>query len=154
MNEFEAAVIGDTVPLEDLQACERNYLKQVRNNTLTDNTKFAYAWHLIKSQYSSDVRKGITMMQELCKSAGDKRDYVYLVALGYYRLQEYSEAMKYIDTTLTMEPNNSQAKELKQLIKQKQDRDSMIGLAVVGGATAVAVGATALAGFVISRIFK
>jgi len=30
----------------------------------------------------------------------------------------------------------------------------MIGLAVVGGATAVAVGATALAGFVISRIFK
>ena len=32
--------------------------------------------------------------------------------------------------------------------------DSMIGLAVVGGATAVAVGATALAGFVISRIFK
>ena len=46
-----------------VQACERNYLKQVRNNTLTDNTKFAYAWHLIKSQYSSDVRKGITMMQ-------------------------------------------------------------------------------------------
>ena len=30
--------------------------------------------------------------------------------------------MKFIDTTLSMEPNNSQAKELKQLIKQKQDR--------------------------------
>ena len=32
--------------------------------------------------------------------------------------------------------------------------DNMIGLAVVGGAAAVAVGATALAGFVVHKIFK
>ena len=32
--------------------------------------------------------------------------------------------------------------------------DNMIGLAVVGGAAAVAVGATALAGFVFQKIFK
>jgi len=80
----------------------------------------------------------------LCKSAGDKRDYVYLIALGFYRLQvlpvlitmvmwwnvmqEYGEAMKFIDTTLAMEPNNSQAKELKQLIKQKQDRGQVLAL--------------------------
>ena len=77
MNEFEAAVIGDEVPLEQLQviirdciivmcymlqACEKQYLKEVRDNRLTNNTKFAYSWHLIKSQYSTDVRKGITLM--------------------------------------------------------------------------------------------
>jgi len=37
-------------------------------------------------------------------------------------MQEYGEAMRCIDTTLAMEPSNSQAKEIKQLIKQKQDR--------------------------------
>lgn len=79
--------------------------------------------------------------------------------------------MKFVDITLKMEPNNSQAKELKQLIKHKQNQgqlavtipivcdcnccvDNMIGLAVVGGAAAVAVGATALAGFVVHKIFK
>lgn len=79
--------------------------------------------------------------------------------------------MKFVDITLKMEPNNSQAKELKQLIQHKQNQgklwdilssgvsldcrvDNMIGLAVAGGAAAVAVGATALAGFVIHKIFK
>ena len=78
--------------------------------------------------------------------------------------------MKFIELALKMEPNNSQAKELKQLIQHKQNQgkccwlvhhsifdcclDNMIGLAVVGGAAAVAVGATALAGFVFQKIFK
>lgn len=93
-------------------------------------------------------------MHDLCRDTGDKRDYVYFIALGYYRLKEYADALKFIDIALKMEPNNSQAKELKQLIQHKQDQDNMIGLAVVGGAAAVAVGATALAGFVIHKIFK
>ena len=126
------------------------------------------------------------MSVELCKDTGDKRDYVYFIALGYYRLkvsisqcynsgiiilrQEHDDALKFIELALKMEPNNSQAKELKQLIQRKQNQgkccwlvhhsifdcrlDNMIGLAVVGGAAAVAVGATALAGFVFQKIFK
>ena len=44
------------------QACERDYKKQLEENRLTDNAKFTYAWHLIKSQYKNDIRKGIKLM--------------------------------------------------------------------------------------------
>jgi len=29
---------------------------------VTDDTKFTYAWHLVKSQYKNDIRKGIKLM--------------------------------------------------------------------------------------------
>ena len=79
---------------------------------------------------------------ELCTDTGDKRDYVYFISLGYYRLkvmlyhilctlyyhdiQEYGDAMKFINIALKMEPNNSQAKELKQLIKHKQNQGKLV----------------------------
>ena len=36
--------------------------------------------------------------------------------------QEYDDALKFIDLALKMEPNNSQAKELKQLIQHKHNQ--------------------------------
>ena len=36
--------------------------------------------------------------------------------------QEYRDAKKFVDITLKMEPSNSQAKELKQLIQRKQNQ--------------------------------
>ena len=29
---------------------------------MTDDLKFAYAWHLVKSRYKNDIRKGIRLM--------------------------------------------------------------------------------------------
>ena len=75
-------------------------------------------------------------------TAGDKRDYVYFIALGYYRLkvsisqcynsgiiiltQEHDDALKFIELALKMEPNNSQAKELKQLIQHNQNQINVV----------------------------
>ena len=36
--------------------------------------------------------------------------------------QEHDDALKFIELALKMEPNNSQAKELKQLIQHKQNQ--------------------------------
>lgn len=45
-----------------IQACEREYRLKLSQGQLTDNAKFTYAWHLIKSQYKKDISKGIHFM--------------------------------------------------------------------------------------------
>ena len=39
--------------------------------------------------------------------------------------------MKFVNITLKMEPNNSQAKELKQLIQRKQNQGQLIGIILI-----------------------
>ena len=45
------------------QAVEKEYKKKQLEGSLNDNLKFSYAWHLIKSKYKNDVRKGIGLME-------------------------------------------------------------------------------------------
>ena len=45
-----------------LQACEDEYKQQLAENRVTDDVKFTYSWHLIKSQYKNDIKKGIRLM--------------------------------------------------------------------------------------------
>jgi fission 1 protein len=73
-------------------------------------------------------------------------------------LQEYESADRCIDRLLQMEPNNYQAKQLKELIVKKLTRDGLLGLGVLGGALlvggVVAAGAVALAGMGIAKLKK
>ena len=45
-----------------LQASEDEYKQQLAENRVTDDVKFTYSWHLIKSQYKNDIKKGIRLM--------------------------------------------------------------------------------------------
>lgn len=141
-----------------VQVCEREYRQSQAEERCTDEIKFTYAWHLIKSQYKNDIRKGIRLMEELVTKGRDQRDYYYFTSLGHYKLEEFEEADSCVDRVLQMEPNNLQAKTLKQLITRKIRRDGLIGLGVLGGAAlvggVVAVGAVALAGLGISKLAK
>ena len=53
-----------------LQACEDEYKQQLAENRVTDDVKFTYSWHLIKSQYKNDIKKGIRLMDG--KSGGEE----------------------------------------------------------------------------------
>ena len=46
-----------------VQVCEREYRQSQAEERCTDEIKFTYAWHLIKSQYKNDIRKGIRLME-------------------------------------------------------------------------------------------
>lgn len=83
---------------------------------------------------------------ELIKPGKDQRDYYYFMALGHYKLevnccltrnhkiypicstvmyflvQEYEASQSCVDRVLQMEPNNNQAKQLKQLVSKKMRR--------------------------------
>ena len=56
---------------------------------------------------------------ELVTKGRDQRDYYYFTSLGHYKLEEFEEADSCVDRVLQMEPNNLQAKTLKQLITRK-----------------------------------
>ncbi|KAL5503420.1 hypothetical protein EMCRGX_G010368 [Ephydatia muelleri] len=128
LSDVENAVIGDFVHLEAIQSCEREYEQRLAANSMTVEVKFTYAWHLIKSQYKNDITKGIGLMSELVKHK-DQRDFLYYIAVGYYKLEDYIAAADYVDRILDIEANNSQAKLLKSMISKKQ----------FGGSTVISV---------------
>ena len=55
-----------------LQASEDEYKQQLAENRVTDDVKFTYSWHLIKSQYKNDIKKGIRLMDG--KSWGEEEE--------------------------------------------------------------------------------
>ena len=64
-----------------------------------------------------------------------KRDYLFYLAIGNARIKEYQVAMKYVRGLLQVEPGNRQAQELESIIKKKMEKEGLVGMAVVGGAT-------------------
>ena len=64
-----------------------------------------------------------------------KRDYLFYLAIGNARIKEYQTALKFVRGLLQVEPGNRQAQELEAIIKKKMEKEGLIGMAVVGGAT-------------------
>jgi len=68
------------------------------------------------------------------------RECLYYLAVGYYRLNDYSKARENIMHLLHLEPENQQALSLQRLIEGKASREGIIGMVLVGGAAAAAIG--------------
>ena len=68
------------------------------------------------------------------------REALYYLAVGSYKVGEYSNARRYCDALLKSEPDNSQARALKEMVDDKVTQDGLIGLGVAGGLLAVGVG--------------
>jgi fission 1 protein len=86
---LEQAIMGDYIPLDIIQSCERDYRKKLNEGQLTDDVKFTYSWHLIKSRYKDDIKKGIKILGDLCQDGYDQRDYLYFMGMGYYKLEVF-----------------------------------------------------------------
>lgn len=56
---------------------------------VTQKAQFEYAWCLVRSKYSADIRKGILLLEDLYSKHGDseKRDCLYYLAVGNARLK-------------------------------------------------------------------
>ena len=80
-------------------------------------------------------------------SVDRRRECLYYLALGNFKLGDYAQARKYNENLLEVEPGNLQAQSLKELIDDKVAKEGLVGVAIVGG-LAVA------AGVVGSMIFK
>ncbi|XP_028285097.1 mitochondrial fission 1 protein [Parambassis ranga] len=147
------AVLSDVVAPEDLLKFEKKYNSELVKGGVSKETKFEYAWCLIRSKYSEDIKKGIVLLEELVQksSKDDSRDFLFYLAVANYRLKEYEKALKYIRTLLKNEPGNKQALELEKLIEKALKKDGLVGMAIVGGIGLGVAGLAGLIGLAVSK---
>jgi fission 1 protein len=103
---------------------------------------YAYTLHahadvfqgLIKSNSRPDQQEGVRLLSEIFRNSRERRrECLYYLALGNYKLGNYAEARRYNELLLELEPANLQAGSLKGLIDDKVAKEGMVGAAIVGG---------------------
>ncbi|XP_056630072.1 mitochondrial fission 1 protein [Diorhabda sublineata] len=145
-----ADVLTETVSPEDLKKFEKIYHEQLYKNDVTPRAQFEYAWCLVRSKYSADIQKGIMLLEELYKTNEEgHRDYLYYLAIGSARLKDYSKALNYVRSFLSIEPGNQQVLTLEEIIRKKLEKEGLVGMAFTGGIV-LAVGALVGVGMAIA----
>ena len=75
-----------------------------------------------------------------------RRECLYYLALGNYKLGNYGEARRYNDTLLEKEPANLQAANLRAMIDDKVAKEGLMGVAII---SAAAITAGVVGGFLL-----
>lgn len=89
---------------------------------------------LIKSNARSEQQEGVRLLSEIFRAAPERRrECLYYLALGNFKLGNYGEARRYNDLLVDKEPGNLQAASLRTLIDDKVSREGLMGVAIVGG---------------------
>uniref|UniRef100_A0A8D0HT71 Mitochondrial fission 1 protein n=1 Tax=Sphenodon punctatus TaxID=8508 RepID=A0A8D0HT71_SPHPU len=147
------SVLSEVVAVEDLLRFEKKYNAELNAGSVTKGTQFEYAWCLVRSKYTADIKKGVVLLEELVSKGTkeEQRDYIFYLSVANYRLKEYEKALKYIRGLLKTEPKNTQALELEKLIDKAMQKDGLVGMAIVGG---MALGVAGLAGLIGLAITK
>ncbi|KAI9672500.1 MAG: mitochondrial membrane protein [Caeruleum heppii] len=122
----------------ELQVLRSQYEKE--GEYVGIQTKFNFAWGLIKSNARQDQQMGVRLLSDIFRSSPERRrECLYYLALGNYKLGNYAEARRYNELLLDHEPANLQAASLRSLIDDKVAKEGLMGVAIVGG-LAVAAG--------------
>merc|ERR1712004_310849 len=150
------SIVEENVDPADLKKFELIYLEQLKTGSknISHKAQFDYAWCLVRSPNRRDLEKGCVFLEDLFKKTPDegaKRDYLFYMCVGQTRLKNYEQALKYADAMLQVQPGNHQVQALKQYIQKKMKRDGLVGMAVIGGAAAVGLGAIVAAGMALGK---
>lgn len=108
----------------------------------SETDKFEMALNLIRSRHRHETKEGLGMFETLFTETPDddlKRDILYYMAIAQTKMNNYDEALKYLQSILNVQPNNEQVKELYSEVNRKMKRDGLIGLGIVGSAALVGV---------------
>lgn len=106
-------------------------------------SRFNYAWGLIRSRKKEDQMLGVKLLTDIFKeSPMRRRECLYYLTIGCYKLGEYSTAKRYVDALVSHEPESQQALNLQKAVENKITSQGLKGIAMVSAA--VAVGATVL----------
>ncbi|KAI0022521.1 mitochondria fission 1 protein [Xylariomycetidae sp. FL0641] len=139
MTALPHAVDAET-PLkkEELKVLRDQYEKE--GDMVGVQTKFNYAWGLVKSNTRNDQQLGVRLLTEIFRVAPERRrECLYYLALGNYKLGNYGEARRYNDLLVEKEPANLQAADLRRLIDDKVTKEGLMGVAIISG-VAIAAG--------------
>ncbi|KAG6909038.1 mitochondrial membrane protein [Tephrocybe rancida] len=132
---------------DELEVLRIQHEKELAQGHVTVQTKFNYAWGLVKSPMREHQVEGVRLLQEIYRQeASRRRECLYYLALGHYKMGNFEDAKRFNAVLLSNEPTNMQAQSLGALIEKGVAREGYIGMAIVGGVAAV--GTLLLAGLV------
>lgn len=107
---------------------------------------------LVKSENRNDQQLGVRLLSEIFRTSPERRrECLYYLALGNFKLGNYAEARRYNDRLLENEPGNLQASNLQQLVDDKVAKEGLVGVAIVSG---VAVAAGVVGAFLMRNVRK
>ncbi|CAN8102255.1 unnamed protein product [Discula destructiva] len=121
----------------ELQVLRAQYEKE--GDMVGVQTKFNFAWGLVKSTRRDDQQLGVVLLSEIFRTSPERRrECLYYLALGNFKLGNYAEARRYNDLLLEKEPANLQASDLRTMIDDKVAKEGLVGVAIVSGLAVVA----------------
>ncbi|WOO82690.1 Mitochondrial fission 1 protein [Vanrija pseudolonga] len=133
-----AAEAESSLGYDELEVLRNQYYKEIESGHVTTQSKFNYGWGLVKSASPELQTEGVKLLQEIYSaSPSHRRECTFYIAVGYYKLRNYSHAKTFNDLLLAVEPENMQAQSLRQLIDKAVTRDGYIGMGIIAGAAAV-----------------
>ncbi|BEI93693.1 uncharacterized protein CcaverHIS019_0601520 [Cutaneotrichosporon cavernicola] len=133
-----AAEAESSLNYDELEVLRNQYYKEIESGHVTTQSKFNYGWGLVKSSTAELQTEGVKLLQEIYSaSPSHRRECSYYIAVGYYKLRNYTYARKFNDLLLAVEPENMQAQSLRQVIDRAVSRDGYIGMGILAGAAAV-----------------
>lgn len=89
---------------------------------------------LVKSTNRGDQQLGVRLLSDIFRTSPERRrECLYYLALGNYKLGNFAEARRYNDFLLEKEPGNLQAANLRQLIDDKVAKEGLLGVAILSG---------------------
>ncbi|KAF8661376.1 hypothetical protein AX16_001469 [Volvariella volvacea WC 439] len=125
---------------DELNVLKLQYERELEAGHVTVQTKFNYAWGLVKSPMKDHQVEGVRLLQEIYRAEPTRRrECLYYLALGHYKMNNFDEARRFNALLLEKEPTNLQAQSLASLIDKAVTRDGYIGMALAGGAAALGV---------------
>ncbi|KAJ8646245.1 hypothetical protein MRB53_007993 [Persea americana] len=144
---------GDSIPWCDrdiIVGCETEIAES--GSGASDKSKnesiMRLSWALVHSRHSEDVQRGMAMLEASLNNTNsplEKREKLYLLAVGHYRSGDYSRSRQLIDRCLEIAPDWRQALTLKKVIEDKIAKDGVIGIGIAATAVGVVVGGIAAA---------
>ncbi|KAG2344010.1 mitochondrial fission 1 protein [Suillus weaverae] len=123
---------------DEIEVLRLQYEKELAQAHITVQTKFNYAWGLVKSPVRENQVEGVRLLQEIYRTEPSRRrECLYYLALGYYKMGNFTDARSFNDLLLSREPTNLQAQSLASLIDKGVAREGYVGMALAGGVAAV-----------------
>ena len=153
MNLPYAAEADAELSVAELEVLEEAYTRASQSHVkIPIQIKFNYAWGLVRSRFRADQERGVSMFKEIMQDEGPerRRECMYYLALGYYRLGEYGLSRRYNQELLDAEPGNMQALSLQQLIHERVNREGLVGMALLG----LVGGVVAVGGYAFAAVLK
>lgn len=71
------------------QKFERAYNSELARGKVNSRTQFEYAWCLVRSPYTNDIKKGTVLMEQLLQGGNpqNQRDCLFYLGVGHFRLK-------------------------------------------------------------------